>query len=162
MEKNTVLDVNQKLVKDMQNLSTSPPAVLPDDIAAPLAVSSSEPLASSSPRSSTMSQAQIAFDAEMVTLKATYRQANALMAALENANWTLVTNMLETGKLNLPLICTQTDGNGMTALHHACRLQAEPYILRFLENAPDVTNWPSYVLPAKPARFTPMSHCCKR
>lgn len=78
------------------------------------------------------------------------------MRLFEDSDWVQITNMLSTADIDLAFVCTLRDGNGMSVLHHACRLQAESYITRFIEFAPEVCNWPTYKTPSKPVHWTPL------
>ena len=89
------------------------------------------------------------FEREEIMQKRQSFHANTLMRFMENADWAAITNTLNTAAdLNLDMVCCMLGGQDMTVLHHACRLQAEEYIKRFIEHAPEVVNWPSFKYPA--------------
>ena len=155
MKKRDVEEENEQLVKSLQKLSRPDE---PSDIG-PLAASSvSGPLAESpEAQIAKLAEGKTAFQrAEIMQTRQSFL-ANTLMRFMENADWAAITNTLNTATdLTLDMVCTMLDGQGMTVLHHACRLQAEEYIKRFIEHAPAVVNWPSFSYPAKPACWTPL------
>ena len=98
------------------------------------------------------------FAEEQERLQRVYNVAALMMRAMQNCEYPAVTNLLEDSVPveDLPVICTTRDNNGMTPLHHACRLQARGFVDIFLEHGADVANWFTHAEPHKPAKWTPL------